>query len=319
MMALRKRELSLDFVFRFLLWLAAWLMPARKGFAAAALGRGETLRLSLDVARVLGADEALMLQKMHDWLEYNKSQRRNYHSGRTWTYNTYEAWQRDHFGWLSVSSVKRILLKLERSGVLLSGHFGAPGDRTKWYTINYQKLSALLVDGRPIVEQSSDQNGLMVGSKRADDSTNKKRKQSQTANKTETPTPDARARDVDGDDVSLCDTGEESLTKEPETPRFEDDRHAKADYAPSPSSAAPLPQNVARLVQDYALNPTTAADYVTKYGAAYADRVAVVARQGSAPAGLWRALLDRGDYKDAAAGSRYRRKVEGNIDDFIIK
>lgn len=46
-----------------------------------------------ELATILGLNEALVLQQVYYWLETNKKNKRNFHEGRYWTYNTIDEWQ----------------------------------------------------------------------------------------------------------------------------------------------------------------------------------------------------------------------------------
>jgi uncharacterized phage protein (TIGR02220 family) len=87
----------------------------------------------------IGLNEAVVLQQIHYWLGISKHQI----EGRTWVYNTYEEWQKQIPFW-SVSTIKRTILSLEMKGLLLSANFNAMKmDKTKWYSIDYEKLQEL--------------------------------------------------------------------------------------------------------------------------------------------------------------------------------
>jgi uncharacterized phage protein (TIGR02220 family) len=63
--------------------------------------------------------------------------------GRRWTYDTYKEWQKQFPFW-SETTIKRSFLNLEKQGLLISGNWNAlKMDKTKWYTINYEKLELL--------------------------------------------------------------------------------------------------------------------------------------------------------------------------------
>lgn len=84
----------------------------------------------------IGLNEAVVLQQIHDWLGISKHQI----EGRTWVSKTYEVWQKQLPFW-SVSTIKRTILSLERTRLLLSANFNAlKMDKTKWYSIDYEKL-----------------------------------------------------------------------------------------------------------------------------------------------------------------------------------
>ncbi|WP_144555441.1 conserved phage C-terminal domain-containing protein [Bacillus sp. X1(2014)] len=87
----------------------------------------------------IGLNEAVVLQQIHYWLGISKHKI----EGRTWVYNTYEEWRKQLPFW-SVSTIKRTILSLETKGLLLSANFNQMKmDKTKWYSIDYDKLQEL--------------------------------------------------------------------------------------------------------------------------------------------------------------------------------
>lgn len=105
------------------------------------------LSIKKEIENEIGLNGAVILQKLHFWLEKNKKEQRNYIDGKFWTYNSIRAWQEDYFYYLSFSTVKRAFAKLEKAEYIISANFNKDTrDRTKWYTINYDKLNILLLD-----------------------------------------------------------------------------------------------------------------------------------------------------------------------------
>ncbi|WP_300281970.1 DUF6017 domain-containing protein [Peptacetobacter sp.] len=99
------------------------------------------------LAREIGLNEALVLQQINYWIEINKRSGNNYFEGRYWTYNSIRAWQENDFDYMSIDTVKRTFSKLEKMGYLIVGNFNKdPRDKTKWYTINDEKLEELYLD-----------------------------------------------------------------------------------------------------------------------------------------------------------------------------
>ena len=99
------------------------------------------------LAREIGLNEALILQQINYWIEINKKSGNNYYNGRYWTYNSIRAWQENDFDYMSVDTVKRTFAKLEKAGFLLVGNYNKdPRDKTKWYTINTEKLEELYTE-----------------------------------------------------------------------------------------------------------------------------------------------------------------------------
>ena len=89
-----------------------------------------------ELAMALGStDSAIILQQLH-WL-LRESRNGITKGGHRWVYNTYEGWQQHHFPWLSVRSVQRIILDLEKEGILLSCQPEGRFSRRKYYRIDY--------------------------------------------------------------------------------------------------------------------------------------------------------------------------------------
>ena len=63
------------------------------------------------------------------------------------TYNSIKSWHEKNFKFLSVETVRRVFTKLEKSGFIITGNYNKdPRDKTKWYTINDEKLEELYFD-----------------------------------------------------------------------------------------------------------------------------------------------------------------------------
>lgn len=93
------------------------------------------------LAEKIGLNEAIVIQQLHYWIMQNKRQNKNFYDGRYWTFNSFEKWHRENFYFWSVRTLTRIFKKLEEEGILLVGNYNKRGyDRTKWYSINYDKL-----------------------------------------------------------------------------------------------------------------------------------------------------------------------------------
>lgn len=100
--------------------------------------------VSKKLAKLIGLNEAIVLQQVHYWLEINRKAHKNFHEGRYWTYNSIRAWQESNFEFWSVETVKRTFAKLEKRGLLISGNFNKHRlDKTKCYSINEEALEKL--------------------------------------------------------------------------------------------------------------------------------------------------------------------------------
>lgn len=84
----------------------------------------------------IGLNEAIVIQQLHYWLQESK----NIEDGEKWVYNTYDAWG-EQFPFWSVSTIRRTITKLEKSGLIIIGNYNKLKiDNTKWYRIDYQLL-----------------------------------------------------------------------------------------------------------------------------------------------------------------------------------
>ncbi|TBL15326.1 hypothetical protein EYB35_07245 [Bacillus paranthracis] len=101
------------------------------------LSSTDTMIFKPALAKEIGLNEAIVLQQVHYWLEKSN----HHYDGRKWVYNTSEKWN-EQFSWWSLSTMKRLFKKLEDDGYLLTGNYNKKGfDRTKWYSIDYKRLS----------------------------------------------------------------------------------------------------------------------------------------------------------------------------------
>lgn len=100
------------------------------------------LQVLPSLAVVLGLNEAVVLQQVQYWLNNPKSGEE--HDGRKWIYNSYTEWQ-EQFPFWSLNTIRRAIDSLETRGVLLTSdkYNEKPEDRTRWYSIDYDKLNSL--------------------------------------------------------------------------------------------------------------------------------------------------------------------------------
>jgi DnaA-like protein len=119
------------------------------------------------LAAKIGLNQAVILQQVHYWLDPRIN--KNIRDGKHWVYNTYSDWKKQFPFWSEVT-IKRIIQSLEKKEFLLSGNFNKNClDKTKWYTINYNKLQELECSNSPedSIQSPSDQKDPSKGSKRS--------------------------------------------------------------------------------------------------------------------------------------------------------
>lgn len=101
----------------------------------------EPITINRKLAKCLGLKEAVVFQQIHYWLKINEKKNNNFIEGRYWTFNSVKKWHEEEFDFLSFRTIERILKALENEGLLISGVFNKmKSDKTKWYSINYDKL-----------------------------------------------------------------------------------------------------------------------------------------------------------------------------------
>ena len=87
----------------------------------------------------LGINQAIIIQQVHYWLVTSPHVK----DGKRWIYNTYKDWQKQLPFW-SERTIMRTFLALEKEGYLISANYNRMKlDKTKWYSIDYDKLAEL--------------------------------------------------------------------------------------------------------------------------------------------------------------------------------
>ena len=123
----------------------------------------EPITINRLAAKVLGLNEAIVVQQIHYWLNINEKAKKNIFDGRVWTYNTYEKWQNENFDFWSVKTVRRIFDSLEKKKILIKGNYNNKKyDRTLWVTLDYEKLEKILVDYENETNVKDDENTTNV-------------------------------------------------------------------------------------------------------------------------------------------------------------
>jgi hypothetical protein len=95
------------------------------------------------LAKAIGLNEAIVLQQVQFWLGVHEGIQRNFVDGRYWVYNSYEQWKEQFYFWHR-DTIRRTIKSLEDQELLISACLSPDkGDRTKWYTINYERLKEI--------------------------------------------------------------------------------------------------------------------------------------------------------------------------------
>lgn len=101
------------------------------------------LQVIPSLACKVGLNRAMFLQQLHYWLQKPEAHEKD---GKRWVFNTYNEWH-EQFPFWTPEAIRKIVSYLEEAGIVrTTDRYNArKGDRTKWYTIDYDALNALLV------------------------------------------------------------------------------------------------------------------------------------------------------------------------------
>lgn len=108
--------------------------------------KSKTLIINTDLALVLGdLNEAIVLNQLNYWLGINRKAGKNFIDDRYWVYNSYSDWKAKDFPYWSEKTIQRTFTRLENKGIVVSANYNKLGiDKTKWYTIDTEKLQELV-------------------------------------------------------------------------------------------------------------------------------------------------------------------------------
>ena len=115
----------------------------------------------VDIATQYGVNAAIVFQDMGYWCEHSRINRKNYHDGLYWTFNSISALS-EHYPYMSSKAIRTAIQKLVDGELLTTGNFNKKGwDRTLWYALT-QKGESIFRKGKmdsPKTENPNSQNG----------------------------------------------------------------------------------------------------------------------------------------------------------------
>ena len=92
-----------------------------------------------DIARKYGVDEAIILYNIEFWIKTNRADKKHFHDGRTWHFNSIKAFCKIWPFW-KPKHIRRKINGLITAGVLVKGNYNKSGyDRTTWYAFKDEK------------------------------------------------------------------------------------------------------------------------------------------------------------------------------------
>lgn len=185
--------------------------------------KSKTLIINTDLALVLGdLNEAIVLNQLNYWLGINRKAGKNFIDDRYWVYNSYSDWKAKDFPYWSEKTIQRTFTRLENKGVVVSANYNKSGiDKTKWYTIDTEKLQEL------VDEFNSDEDKM---TNRQDNMTDRQDKMTCREGQCDRPLPEITTENINRDYNSEI-TGEvHTSVSEKQTARVtRQDMQAKKD------------------------------------------------------------------------------------------
>lgn len=110
----------------------------------------EVYQFHANLAVAVGLNEAIVLRKLHGWIELNTKNNNNRRQDanriwRVWCYQTLKQWQAQFPFWSEVT-VRRIFKNLKDKGVVIASDAfnDSAADRKLWYTIDYDIYQRLM-------------------------------------------------------------------------------------------------------------------------------------------------------------------------------
>lgn len=187
------------------------------------IDKSKTLIINTDLALVLGdLNEAIVLNQLNYWLGINRKAGKNFIDDRYWVYNSYSDWKAKDFPYWSEKTIQRTFTRLENKGVVVSANYNKLGiDKTKWYTIDTEKLQEL------VDEFNSDEDKM---TNRQDNTTDRQDKMTCREGQCDRPLPEITTENINRDYNSEI-TGEvHTSVSEKQTARVtRQDMQAKKD------------------------------------------------------------------------------------------
>lgn len=107
----------------------------------------EFISFSPVLAKVIGLNEAIILQKLNDLIELNKNDGRYLKEGSIWTNQSVAALCEKYFPYMSLSTVKRAIYKLKKLNLIKIKRFYSEEVKsgTNWYSLNYKAIENMIV------------------------------------------------------------------------------------------------------------------------------------------------------------------------------
>lgn len=88
-----------------------------------------------EIAAQVGINAAVVFRNIVFWVRHNEANRKNFHDGRYWTYNSLAAFD-EQFPYLTAKQIRTAIDKLVEAGLIIKGNFAADRfNRANWYAL----------------------------------------------------------------------------------------------------------------------------------------------------------------------------------------
>jgi hypothetical protein len=129
----------------------------------------------IDMAAIYGVNPSIIIHHFQHWIRINKKLKRNFHEGRTWSYQTLDEIAA-HFPYFSKDEIYEIINLLcsgkgrrskQEKGfdpVLIKGNFNkSKFDRTTWYAFKNEEMFTVMAEAKIKDGSSQNPNGFEPG------------------------------------------------------------------------------------------------------------------------------------------------------------
>ena len=95
---------------------------------------------NIEHAEKYGILEAVIIKNLQFWITKNRANGKHFHDGKTWTYNSVQAWN-ELLSYSTENKIRRAIEKLLKLKVIIKGTYNQnPFDQTKWYAFYEENL-----------------------------------------------------------------------------------------------------------------------------------------------------------------------------------
>lgn len=98
------------------------------------------------LAEQYGVEEAVLLNHLYFWIQHNTANKKHFHDGRYWTYNSAQAFTEIFTFWKRQKIDRMIQILKEKEAVIIGNYNEKNGDKTRWFSLPESVVS--VIEGR---------------------------------------------------------------------------------------------------------------------------------------------------------------------------